>query len=255
VCRPPGKDCQRAKAVTGEAAQQRERRSGLGHSRRRRRILTFDSEPAHRSRPPLLQRGALDSPRGRSLREGPPEAAIYVFDNNSGDQTGQIAREAGAEVVDSPLQGKGNVIQHMARIIDADTYLMVDGDDTYRADAAPELIERFRRDKLDMLVATRLVEFERGSFRILHRFGNRVISGLVSVLFRQKLDNVLSGYRVLSRTFVDLVYVYHVPRAILAAGLAVLSLISLTAGLILDTVVRFHEESVKFWKQPLDQRK
>ena len=278
-----------------------------------------------------------------------PEATIYVFDNNSSDGTGQIAREAGAEVVDSPVQGKGNVIRHMARVIDADIYVLVDGDDTYRAAAAPEMIERFRRDKLDMLVGTRLGEFEKRSFRSFHRFGNRVISGLVSVLFRKKLADVLSGYRILSRGFVDLVYlrrggfevetemtlqaltknlavgempveygsrlegnpsklntwgdgwlivkciallfkdyrpliffvgiagllafgsliigsapirdyiessyVYHVPRAILAAGMAILSLIALTAGLILDTVVRLHEETVKFWKQQLEQRK
>lgn len=278
-----------------------------------------------------------------------PDATIYVFDNNSTDETADIAREAGATVIPSPMQGKGNVLRHMSRVIDADVYVLADGDSTYPAAVAPELIERFQRDQLDMLVGTRLSQFEAGSFRSFHQFGNRLISGLISLLFRVKLTDVLSGYRVLSRSFVKVVrlrrggfevetemtlqaltkqlavgeipveygsrppespsklntwqdgwlilrcimllfkdyrplvfftsvaillallslvsgsapirdflqtgYVLHVPRAILAAGLATLALIALTAGLILDTVVRLHQETVEFWKQQLEERR
>jgi hypothetical protein len=234
----------------------------------------------------------------------------------------------------------------MSRVVKADIYVLSDGDDTYPADAACEMIEKFRRENLDMLVGTRLNRFEQRSFRLFHQFGNRVISGLISILFGRKLTDVLSGYRILSRSFVRVVrlrtrgfevetemtlqaltkllsvgeipvdygsrpddnpsklntwgdgwlilkcitllfkdyrplvffgavsillalaalvsgsapirdfiehqYVLHVPRAILAAGLAVLSMISLTAGLILGTVVRLHEETVDFWKQQLE---
>lgn len=278
-----------------------------------------------------------------------PDATIYVFDNNSTDRTGEIALEAGATVIHSPNQGKGNVIRHMSRVVDADVYMLVDGDDTYSAEAAPKMLERFHLDHLDMLVGTRLDGFKKGSFRVFHQFGNRLISGLVSILFRNRMTDVLSGYRVLSRSFVKVVYlrrggfevetemtlqaltkrlavgeisieygsrsdsnpsklntwgdgwlivkcivllfkdyrplvffvglasllamasllvgsapirdyietayVYHVPRAILASGLAILALTALTAGLILDTVVRLHEETVEFWKQQLDDRR
>ena len=135
-----------------------------------------------------------------------PDAMVYVFDNNSVDGTGEIAREAGARVIVSPIQGKGNVIRHMSRVVDADIYVLVDGDDTYSADAAPAMLERFHLDHLDMLVGTRLEGFEKGSFRAFHQFGNRLISGLVSILFRKRLIDVLSGYRILSRSFVDGVY-------------------------------------------------
>ena len=277
-----------------------------------------------------------------------PTAKIYVFDNNSTDGTGDLAREAGAEVVDSPLQGKGNVLSHAFRAVEADVYVITDGDDTYPASAAPEMIETFDRGRLDMLVGTRLKRFENDSFRLFHQLGNRVITGLINLLFRAKLNDVLSGYRVLSPTFVRLVrlrrsgfevetemtlqslakrlsigefpieygsrpedspsklstwgdgwlifkcivllfkdfrpmvffaamsgllaagallvgsapiqdfiqhqYVFHVPRAILAAGLGILSMISLTAGLILDTVVKLHAETVEFWRQNTDNR-
>src|SRR3990172_4268822 len=85
-----------------------------------------------------------------------PEAAIYVFDNNSTDGSAEIARRAGATVIHSPIQGKGNVIRHMSNVVDADAYVLVDGDDTYPAAAAPKMLERFRRERLDMLVGTRL---------------------------------------------------------------------------------------------------
>jgi glycosyltransferase involved in cell wall biosynthesis len=277
------------------------------------------------------------------FRKALPEADVWVFDNNSRDESAAIAEAAGARVVRSPLQGKGHVVRHMADVVDADFYVLVDGDDTYPADAAPEMVQRAQREGLDMLVGARLEEFEAGAFRPFHRAGNQLISWLIRMLFRTRLRDVLSGYRVLSRTFVDLVrlrrpgfevetemtlqaltkrlrvaempvhygrrpqgseskldtwsdgfliarcilmlfkdykplvffsslagllalaaliagsapvrdfieirYVLHVPRAILAAGLGILSIIFLTAGLILDTIARFHEETLDLWRR------
>jgi glycosyltransferase involved in cell wall biosynthesis len=141
----------------------------------------------------------------RDFSDELPEATIYVFDNNSTDRTAEVARKAGAEVVHSPHRGKGNVIRHMSNVVEADIYVMVDGDDTYPASAAPGLIEQFRRDHLDMLVATRLTEHDRGSFRIFHRAGNHIVSRVVSMLFSAEVTDVLSGYRVLSRDLLKLV--------------------------------------------------
>ena len=277
-----------------------------------------------------------------------PSATVYVFDNNSTDDTADIARDAGATVISSPLRGKGNVIRHMSSVLDADIYVLADGDDTYKAEAAPSLVEKFRREELDMLVGTRLTDFDVDAFRLFHRIGNRVISALIRGLFRTDLRDVLSGYRVLSKRFVkvaalrttgfeietemtlqaltkrmriaelpvaygsrsegsvsklntfsdgflitkcifllfkdykplvffsglallfavgsiisgiapiqdfiEIRYVLHVPRAILAAALGVLSLVCLTAGLILDTITRFHQENIELWKQSLKDR-
>jgi glycosyltransferase involved in cell wall biosynthesis len=277
-----------------------------------------------------------------------PQARIFVFDNNSTDGSGDIARRAGAQVVRSPGQGKGRVIRHMLDWVDADLYVLVDGDGTYAAEAAPEMLERLRQDHLDMLVGARLENYEEGAFRPFHRFGNHLISRLINVLFQTRLDDVLSGYRVLSKTFVRVVrlrsrgfevetemtlqalskglnfaevpvpyvrrqegstsklntwsdgflifkcafllfrdykplvffttlalllamaslitgsapiqdyvemrLVLHIPRAILAAALAILSLICLTAGLILDMIARFHRETIDLWKSHLSDR-
>jgi glycosyltransferase involved in cell wall biosynthesis len=277
-----------------------------------------------------------------------PEAAIYVFDNNSTDETALIAANAGAQVIPSPRQGKGNVIRHMGESIEADLYVIADGDDTYPAEAAPELIQRFRDSSVDMLVATRLIEHDDESFRTFHRFGNHVVSKLVSILFSASVTDVLSGYRILSRDLVKLIrlrapgfevetemtlqaltkrfeieevairyrsrptgsvsklntwsdgyliikciflilkdyrpllfftaiaglfaigsvasgigpvvefyetgLVLRIPRAILAVGLGLLSALSLLAGLILDTISKYHIETVELWKQQLRKR-
>jgi glycosyltransferase involved in cell wall biosynthesis len=282
------------------------------------------------------------------FRKALPAAEIYVFDNNSRDGSAELARAAGARVVHSPLQGKGHVVRHMADVVDADYYVLVDGDDTYPADAAPELLRRAQQAGLDMLVGARLEEYEAGAFRPFHRAGNRLISWLIRVLFRAQLGDVLSGYRVLSKSFVDLVrlrrsgfevetemtlqalakrmavaelpvrygtrpegsvskldtwsdgfligrcilmlfkdykpllffsalsallaaaalaagsapildfvrtgYVLHVPRAILAAALGTLSIIFLTAGLILDTIAKYHEETIGLWRRSFRSR-
>lgn len=298
---------------------------------------------------PCLNEAATIGDVVREFSKALPESTVYVFDNNSTDDTAEVARAAGATVVRSPRQGKGNVLRHMSRVVEADVYVLVDGDGTYPAEAAPAMLERFRRDHLDMLVGTRLEDFEKGAFRVFHLHGNRLVSRLIGALFRTHLTDVLSGYRILSRAFVRVVrlrrdgfeaetemtlqaltkhlaigempvrysarardsssklstwsdgwlilkclgllvkdyrpmvffgamsgllllaclvvgsapiqdyvehrYVYHVPRAILASGLGVLSVIALTAGLILDTVVRLHEETIEFWKQEVDGRK
>ncbi|HVN40355.1 MAG TPA: glycosyltransferase family 2 protein [Myxococcota bacterium] len=277
------------------------------------------------------------------FRKALPEARIFVFDNNSRDASAEIARAAGARVVASPLQGKGHVVRHIADAVDADVYVLVDGDDTYPADTAPEMVRRLCRENLDMLVGARLEDYEAGAFRPFHRAGNRVISWLIRLLFRARLRDVLSGYRVLSRTFVDLVrlrragfevetemtlqalakglriaevavpyrrrprgsqskldtwsdgfliarciamlfkdykpllffsslsalmalaalaagsapildfartgLVFHMPRAVLAASLGTLSIIFLTAGLILDTIAKYHEETIGLWRR------
>jgi glycosyltransferase involved in cell wall biosynthesis len=275
----------------------------------------------------------------RDFAKALPDATVYVFDNNSTDRSFEEATRAGAVVVRSPAQGKGNVLRHMVRAVDADIYVLADGDDTYPAEAAPALISKLVEEQLDMLVGTRLEEYEDEAFRRFHLFGNMVISGLISFFFRTQLKDVLSGYRILSRRFVEIVpfrasgfevetemtlqalnkrlriaetsihyrsrgdgsisklttgndgllilrsimmlfrdyrplvffstlglmfaicsllsglapvrdfvetgLVLHVPRAILAAGLAVLSMLSFAAGVILDTISRLHLETLE----------
>jgi glycosyltransferase involved in cell wall biosynthesis len=278
-----------------------------------------------------------------------PAAEIYVFDNGSDDDTAGVARNAGARVVHSPIRGKGNVIRHITDVVDADVFVLVDGDDTYPADAAPGLLERFRLDGLDMLVATRLDQPGSGAFRLFHKFGNRMLSALIRLAFHTNCTDVLSGYRILSRDLTRIVrlrtrgfeveteltlqalakglaiadepieyrsrpagsqsklstysdgililrcmflvfkdykpllffsalsfalaaaslaagsvpiadyiesrYVYHVPLAILAAALGILSLVAMAAGLMLDTIARFHQETIELWKQQLKDRR
>jgi hypothetical protein len=238
------------------------------------------------------------------------------------------------------------VIRHAARVVDADVIVLVDGDDTYSAAAAPELVKRLREEGADMLVATRLDEHAGGAFRPFHELGNRWIAGVISALFGQRVRDVLSGYRVVSRRFLRLAtlrsegfeveteltlqalakgfrvvevpapyaarppgsaskldtwsdgllilrcilllfkdykplpffggvaallalaslaagtppildyartgYVYHVPLAILAAGLGVLATLCLAVGLLLDTIARYHREMVELWKRAFE---
>lgn len=265
-----------------------------------------------------------------------PAAEVYVFDNNSSDGTAAAARSAGAIVVPSPRQGKGSVVRHMFRRVEADIYLMVDGDDTYPVAAAATLVEELG-DDVDMVIGARTSRAGPGAFRRFHRLGNHLVSGLVSRVFGIPVTDVFSGYRAFSRQFVECVpitsdgfeveteltlqaaakgflikevpieyrarpegsvsklntfrdgylvlkallrifkdykpllfflllaglfaiasilagaapiadyarsrYVIHVPRAILAASLALLSALSVGVGLILDTLHRFHRET------------
>jgi glycosyltransferase involved in cell wall biosynthesis len=126
---------------------------------------------------------------------------VYVYDNNSTDETSTVAAAAGAEVRRELRRGKGNVVRRMFQDIEADIYVMVDGDDTYDAKVAPQLVARLVEENLDMVVGRR-VETHEAAYRAGHRLGNRVLTGLVRWLFDAQIDDMLSGYRVFSRRFV-----------------------------------------------------
>ena len=130
-----------------------------------------------------------------------PHAAIYAYDNNSTDRTAEVAAAAGALVRRELHQGKGNVIRRMFADVDADIYVLVDGDATYDAASAPTLIARLLNDRLDMVVAAR-VHHDDAAFRPGHRLGNRLFTACVAALFEPTFTDILSGYRVFSRRFV-----------------------------------------------------
>lgn len=132
-----------------------------------------------------------------------PDAVIYVYDNNSSDHTDEIARKAGAVVRYEYQQGKGNVIRRMFREIDAECYIMVDGDDTYPADNAPELVEQVIKYKADMVVGDRLSStyFEENK-RPFHNFGNSIVRGSINKLFKSDIRDIMTGYRAFSYQFV-----------------------------------------------------
>ena len=130
-----------------------------------------------------------------------PEAKIYVYDNNSTDRTAEIALNAGAIVRREPMQGKGNVVRRMFADVDADIYVMSDGDETYDIKRAPELIKTLKENRLDMVVGARK-EKQEECYRSGHRFGNVLLTKLVQTFFRHQLKDMLSGYRVFSNRFV-----------------------------------------------------
>ncbi|MEI9982529.1 MAG: glycosyltransferase family 2 protein [Aliidongia sp.] len=130
-----------------------------------------------------------------------PDATIYVYDNNSTDGTSGVAAAAGAVVRAEPMQGKGHVVRRMFADIEADIYLLVDGDDTYDAATAPGLVSALVDGQLDMVNAARLPD-RAGTQRFGHAFGNRLLTGLVRRIFGARLQDMLSGYKVLSRRFV-----------------------------------------------------
>jgi glycosyltransferase involved in cell wall biosynthesis len=135
------------------------------------------------------------------FREALSTATIFVFDNNSTDNTVQAARDAGAEVFEEKHQGKGFVVRRMFTDIEADIYVLVDGDATYDAPSAPAMIERLLADRLDMVVANR-VDQEIAAYRAGHRTGNMLLTGFVAWVFGPAFNDMLSGYRVFSRRFV-----------------------------------------------------
>jgi hypothetical protein len=137
----------------------------------------------------------------RDFRASLPDALVYVYDNNSKDRTSQVAREAGAVVRRAPLQGKGEAVRLMFSDIDADIYVLVDGDGTYDAKAAPELIDLLVRDQLDMVSGAR-VTTETEAYRPGHVFGNWMLTTLVREIFGRRFGDMLTGYRVFSRRFV-----------------------------------------------------
>ena len=130
-----------------------------------------------------------------------PDAAIYVYDNNSSDGTCAVAAAAGAVVRSEKMQGKGNVVRRMFADVEADVYVMADGDATYDAAVAPALVAQLIDDNLDMVVGARKSEVE-AAYRRGHRLGNAMLTGMLTQLFGRSFSDILSGYRVFSRRFV-----------------------------------------------------
>ena len=135
------------------------------------------------------------------FRKALPAAEIFVYDNNSSDRTAAVARDAGAEVRSERRQGKGHVVRRMFADVDADIYVLVDGDATYDAPSAPRMIESAGRDHLDMVVGFRVDQVD-AAYRPGHRTGNWMLTSFLSSVFGQAFKDILSGYRVFSRRFV-----------------------------------------------------
>ena len=137
----------------------------------------------------------------KDFRAALPAAAVFVFDNNSTDRTAEIARAAGAKVFEEKHRGKGFVVRRMFADVDADIYVIVDGDATYDAPSARRMIERLIDSQLDMVVGSR-VDKDKVAYRAGHRAGNRILSSFVAWVFGPSFNDMLSGYRVFSRRFV-----------------------------------------------------
>ena len=132
-----------------------------------------------------------------------PTSSIYVYDNNSSDDTARIAREHGAVVRTEPRQGKGNVVRQMIRDIDADVYLLVDGDDTYPAEAAQQLIEPLIAGTADMTVGDRISNgsYSKQNGRAFHGFGNNLVRRLIKLIYGFEFNDVMTGYRAFTKVF------------------------------------------------------
>lgn len=137
----------------------------------------------------------------QAFRAALPNAAIYVFDNNSTDATADEAIKAGAHLRHETLQGKGRVVARAFADVEADIYVMVDGDGTYDAEAAPAMVKLLQRQRLDMVTGVRVSDIS-AAYRPGHRFGNRMLTGVVAAIFGNRITDMLSGYRVFSRRFV-----------------------------------------------------
>jgi glycosyltransferase involved in cell wall biosynthesis len=130
-----------------------------------------------------------------------PQAKIYVYDNNSRDRTVEVAKAAGAIVRTESLQGKGNVVRRMFADVEADIYVLVDGDATYDAASAPKMIQKLLDENLDMVNGVRVTDIEK-AYRPGHRFGNWLLTSMVAWIFGNRFTDMLSGYRVMSRRYV-----------------------------------------------------
>ena len=139
----------------------------------------------------------------RDFHKALPDAVIYVYDNNSTDRTAELAQKAGAVVRHEYMQGKGNVIRRMFREIDAECYIMTDGDDTYPAENAPEMAELVLNKNVDMVIGDRLSStyFEENK-RPFHNFGNSLVRKSINVLFKSDIKDIMTGYRAFSYEFV-----------------------------------------------------
>lgn len=136
------------------------------------------------------------------VRKYLPTADLYVFDNNSTDATAEKARQGGASVLKEKRRGKGFVVQSMFSKVEADIYVMVDGDDTYDLSGIDEMVSLVLRDEADMVVGNRLKNFTEKSFRPLHAMGNRLVRNLINNIFRAELQDIMSGLRIMNRSFV-----------------------------------------------------
>ena len=150
---------------------------------------------------PCYNEEAAIAPTVRGFRTALPSATIYVYDNNSSDRTIKIAAEAGAVVRTERQQGKGHVVRRMFADIDADVYVMADGDLTYDAKSAPQMVDLLVAEQLDMVVGTRRHEAKK-AYRGGHVMGNKLFTGLLAGLFGRSFTDIFSGYRVFSRRFV-----------------------------------------------------
>ena len=139
----------------------------------------------------------------KDFKQTLPEAVIYVYDNNSTDKTAENAKKAGAVVRHEFQQGKGNVVRRMFQEIEAQCYIMVDGDDTYPADASVEMVEKVLKHQADMVIGDRLSStyFERNN-RPFHNLGNRFMKSAINFLFHSNLSDIMTGYRAFSYRFV-----------------------------------------------------
>lgn len=159
------------------------------------------------------------------FRAALPHAVVYVYDNNSSDRTVDVARAAGAVVRTERIQGKGAVVRRMFADVDADIYVMADGDATYDAASAPTLVDRLIDEQLDMVVGQRISDAAL-AYRPGHRFGNALLTGMLARLFGRSFTDILSGYRVFSRRFVK-------------------SFPSLSAGFEIETEISVHALELK----------
>lgn len=138
----------------------------------------------------------------KDFRRALPDATVYVYDNNSSDNTAQLAREAGAVVRSEPRQGKGNVVRAMLHEIDADCYVLVDGDDTYPAEAAPAMVAKVLEEGYDLVDGDRLsTTYFQENKRPLHGFGNKLVRDMINLLFHSDIRDIMTGYRVMGFGF------------------------------------------------------
>jgi len=144
----------------------------------------------------------------RDFRKELPDADIYVFDNNSTDRTVEVARDAGARIFFERRQGKGYVVQAMFRDVDADIYVMVDGDNTYPPAEVHKLIAPVTTGEADMTVGSRLMSQSQSELRAINRIGNRFFLKAINTIFKLKLSDILSGYRAFNRKFVKTIPIF-----------------------------------------------
>ena len=165
-----------------------------------RRLAAEAARPSVAVLLPCYNEAATIGATVAAFRAALPEATVYVYDNNSTDGTAEAAGAAGAVVRHEPFQGKGNVVRRMFADVDADIYVMADGDMTYDPTAAPGLVDLLLRDQLDMVVGAR-VDSEEAAYRRGHRFGNAMFNRITTTLFGSPFKDIFSGYRVFSRRF------------------------------------------------------